>query len=695
MSGISGGKPRNVQADAGSGSFAVYFSPSNPSVNATFSATSLEVVPTTGSRVLYDETHQASRVIITGSHSSASLEIKGSLTSISETVKVHDIPGSVAVYFSPSNPSVNATFTATSLETVPTTGSRVLYDESHQAERVLIAGSQSSASLEIKGTLTGITETVRVGDIPGSIAVYFSPSNPSVKATFSGSISAVPESGSGEPLYDEIKNAVIVTPHAQGTMAVYFSPSNPSVNATFSSSSLEVVPTTGSRIMYDDSHQAERVLIAGSQSSASLEIKGTLTSITETVRIYDIPGTVAVYFSPSNPSVNAVFSGSISAVPETGQGDSLFDETYDILKIGAYNTGVSGASTPRVVHATDVGVSVKITDPLPAGSNTLGSIAVFFEPSNPSVNATFSGSIEAVPVTGMGTKLYDDTYDAEKVLIAGSGSSASLEIKGTLTGISNSIAVYFDRGEPSVRVYGSDGIASRSLKMNSDGAVKIYDIADGSISIHSPLPAGTNNIGKVDVASALPSGTNDIGNIIRVKNLVDGTVTLGSALPAGSNNIGSVDIANRPDIQRVYNVVDGTISLGSAIPAGTNEIGKIYDLSGTATTYYQASGTYEGVSDLGKTLASPASGSNIKVYAISITTTAQTGTVVRFTNGAGTATEFWRYALQAPSQGIAGANLAVTPPAYLFATGDNVTLAIHTDNASKIHYSVSYFRESA
>lgn len=66
------------------------------------------------------------------------------------------------------------------------------------------------------------------------------------------------------------------------------------------------------------------------------------------------------------------------------------------------------------------------------------------------------------------------------------------------------------------------------------------------------------------------------------------------------------------------------------------------------------------------------------------------------TNGSGAApVEYWRYALQAPTAGIAGANLAVSPPAYIFATGENTTLCITCDNASLVHYSVGYFKESA
>ena len=54
--------------------------------------------------------------------------------------------------------------------------------------------------------------------------------------------------------------------------------------------------------------------------------------------------------------------------------------------------------------------------------------------------------------------------------------------------------------------------------------------------------------------------------------------------------------------------------------------------------------------------------------------------VAKFTNGAGTGpTEFWRVALQSPSGVAGGANLAVAPPGYLFATASGSTLSMSAE----------------
>lgn len=124
-----------------------------------------------------------------------------------------------------------------------------------------------------------------------------------------------------------------------------------------------------------------------------------------------------------------------------------------------------------------------------------------------------------------------------------------------------------------------------------------------------------------------------------------------------------------------------------------------YNIIGTQATMVipiVTAGSFNGVSVSGKTIAGPTSSRVLKIYAYSITTTAQVSLTAKLTNGAGTSpTVFEEWALQAPAQGISGANLAVTPPGYLFATASGSTLALVLDSASLVHYSIKYFEESA
>lgn len=517
------------------------------------------------------------------------------------TLRVGDIPGTIAVFFSPANPAVAATFSG-SIAAVPTSGSgSALYDETADATRVLISGSHAAASLEIKGTLTGITNsiavhvgstggTLRIGDIPGTVAVFFSPANPAVAATFSGTIAAVPTTGSGDPIYEETGNWT-------------------------------------------------RVLIAGSQAAASIQVRGITDSINVyiggtagTLRMGDIPGTVAVFFSPANPAVN-IGSSSISINPFTPAGTSMSDEGFDAQRVIIAG---SHASASLEVKGTLTGITNSISTYLSGTAGTLGvrvgqvdgTVAVYFSPANPAVAATFSGTIGAVPTTGSGDPIYEETGNWTRVSIAGSQVAASLLISGQQAAGTN-----------------------RPFIVNTDGAIKVYDIVTGTISTVAAVTNITNSIA-VHVLSTGGTMAVNVGK-------VDGTVYVGfsPASPAVK------DIAS-------------TLVLG--------------DVGGVA------SGTAIGVSVSGNTIISPVASRVNKIYAIALTTTAQVHLVARFTNGAGTGpTEYWRYAFQAPSAGIAGANIAVTPPAYLFAQASGATLSLVLDTASRIHYSVAYFRESA
>lgn len=230
----------------------------------------------------------------------------------------------------------------------------------------------------------------------------------------------------------------------------------------------------------------------------------------------------------------------------------------------------------------------------------------------------------------------DQTTPAVLTRVAGSVVINFASSPGTagvfLSGTGGTLGVRFG-DEPTVISSGKQGTTTRPLIVNSDGAIKIYDITTGTI-----------------------SAVTGITNSIQVHLL---------------STAGTLNIKLDPS----YNVVNvgGTIGLQQTL-----------------------SGSTSAVSTSGTTIKAPTASRVIKVYAFSLTTTAQVGLTAKWTNGSGASpTEKWRVALQAPAQGIAGANLAVTPPGYLFAMGSNETLSLVLDTASLVHYSVGYFLESA
>lgn len=206
----------------------------------------------------------------------------------------------------------------------------------------------------------------------------------------------------------------------------------------------------------------------------------------------------------------------------------------------------------------------------------------------------------------------------------------------TVTGVTASVAVYFQGSEPTVLASGKQGTTTRPFIMNTDGAIKVYDIVTGTISTVSTVAAVTGITNTVAIAAK------------------DGTFAVYFS-------------PSRP-----------------VVLADNQHTASIFTVSSSVSGSYPS----------GKTVVAPSANYSFKVFAIAITTTAQAGSVVQLHNGGETETEFWRYALQAPTQGIAGANLSVTPPAYIFATGASTTLAIQVDSGSLVHYSVSYIKES-
>jgi hypothetical protein len=264
-------------------------------------------------------------------------------------------------------------------------------------------------------------------------------------------------------------------------------------------------------------------------------------------------------------------------------------------------------------------------------------------------------------------------------------SDPSSNATGVVVREPNSTAIV--SGLNSVRVRNViDGTISTVVRVD-----RVMNVVDGTVSIGRP---DINRVFNVVDGTITVSGITNRIDVQRVHNVVDGTMTVSG-------------ITNRIDVQRVFNVVDGTMTVSGAVTAnagsGTMAVYfspseptvKVKDTYATSIVSGTASGSTSAVSASGATIVSPEAGRRIKVYALQLTTTAQVHLTAKFTNGAGTSpTEFWRYALQAPSAGISGANLAVTPPGFIFATGVGETLSLVLDSASLVHYSVAYFKES-
>lgn len=92
-------------------------------------------------------------------------------------------------------------------------------------------------------------------------------------------------------------------------------------------------------------------------------------------------------------------------------------------------------------------------------------------------------------------------------------------------------------------------------------------------------------------------------------------------------------------------------------------------------------------------LVSSVAGVRHKVYAFSVTSTVIAASTCSFRSSLGAV--IWPMVLGSGSSGITGANLAVAPPAFLFATAAANALTFHTPSSgAEFHVAVSYFTEA-
>ncbi|GEM_PF-4051457 len=156
----------------------------------------------------------------------------------------------------------------------------------------------------------------------------------------------------------------------------------------------------------------------------------------------------------------------------------------------------------------------------------------------------------------------------------------------------------------------------------------------------------------------------------------------------------------------IVNLTSGTVSLSSTLVTATLIAGQTAIAAGVGATGATVP-RFVLANDHGKSLSSSSGtltatsgvlvigGSNkTKVYAFSLTTTSTTGAICSFHTGGYSGTELWRVLLQAPSGANAGANLAVTPPAFLFATASNGTLRLNLSASIRVDFSVAYYDEA-
>lgn len=140
---------------------------------------------------------------------------------------------------------------------------------------------------------------------------------------------------------------------------------------------------------------------------------------------------------------------------------------------------------------------------------------------------------------------------------------------------------------------------------------------------------------------------------------------------------------------RLQRIAQRLSSLIALLPASLDLFGAFR--VGHGKTIKTVSGTLTADTDI----IAAVTNKRIKVCAYSIFTTGTNLDLAIFKSNGTSGTELWRVPLQSVASQIMGANLAVSAPAFLFATIAGEKLTLDVNQSDTIHYSISYYDDDS
>ena len=222
-----------------------------------------------------------------------------------------------------------------------------------------------------------------------------------------------------------------------------------------------------------------------------------------------------------------------------------------------------------------------------------------------------------------------------------------------------------------------------------DLRVETVDIVQGATTVRREVVC----LGDPDSSNALVASTNaqpasTIWGLV-VRPVGDSTVT---PLAGSTWNVRPLQ-SSAADLQVTARLVD---SSAVVVPASTSmplNGANGYNIRQVMPTLRSTGFSTFGNTSTSNTVVSSVAAQRVKVYAYSITSTVQAVNEIGFWSSA--ASLLWPIQLQSFSSGVSGANLAVTPPAWLFGTaaGDPLVAKV-TGSTGSYRVAFSYFQEA-
>jgi hypothetical protein len=417
-------------------------------------------------------------------------------------------------------------------------------------------------------------------------------------------------------------------------------------------------------------------------------------------------------------------------IPVTDSGVSVIDSTNRAINVNVV-AGAAGGSTIMTVSTVQGAVIVRSSAAnalISVYQSTASELQVTATPAAGSTWRSQPGSTLWASSAGF----HFDSSGALQVAASFTGSTGPLTVSQLLDSSGGSVSAA-DSANNAIRVnvvagaaggstivtvsaFGA-GLISSAVQAGGSSALTVRNVWS-STNADQPVSAaqsGTWNIGTVTTVSSLAgavitrSSKADALVTVYQSSAADLNVTVAgySTIVAVSSLAGAV-ICRSSKADALVTVYQSTATdlLATVSQGGTWNINSVSGLQSSVAPSSGSSGlvvrqVIDGVDSFASTsalattsVAVQSSGAAIRIYvtAYSITTTNQTAAQWGFFSSNGTL--LWPMTLAALSSGVAGVNLAVSPPGYLFRTAASDALNFKTNGSTvaSVQLGVSYYR---
>lgn len=461
--------------------------------------------------------------------------------------------------------------------------------------------------------------------------------------------------------------------------------------------------------------------MAGSSSPLPVHLRDSTGAVITLGTDYSDGSTTSTVVGPAILYDNSSLHTLRAVSPSTPLPVQITDSSNALVKAGdSVNNAIrvniiAGAGSGGTALADQAAFSTAVTSLTPIGGYFTTTASVVPEAKAGVLRMSSVRALWTFPVDSTGGVITDSTQRAIRITSVDSTSVAVSSVSGRVTTAPNdtswasSAGFHFNSsGELNVTGVGGSGSTAITINgvtvstsvQNSSGYLAVR-LTDGSAFTNYSTTVNVSSLGGVVAVSSMSS----LAGIVRVAGsslvesslnvsvrISDGStwVTLGTDYSDGSTASTVVGPAILYDNSSNHTL--RAVSLATPLPVQPIWGSVSYNSTTSTVVSTATSAVYS--------LISSAASTKFAVYAYSVTSTASGLITLEFMssgvgNGGGSTGNMWSLDLGSQSSGITGANLAVSPPAWLFRTNANENLNVRLSSTNvQVRVSVSWFTTS-